>query len=463
MTPKVSVIVPVYNVEPYLPRCLDSLCYQTLQDIEIIAVNDGSTDGSGSVLNQYASRDRRIRVISQANQGLSAARNVGLDLAHAKFIAFIDSDDYINLHMFETLVSIAERDEADIVQCGMRRINEEGKVFKATQMIPPITFEKILYGGINRSACNKLYLRDIFDTHAIRFPVGLYHEDLSVTCQLYYYARKISWTNQHLYYWYSRSHSIWQSVTAKHVRDMFANFESLAKFLEAQEIISAYEPAFVRGCFYYAGLLLNKIENSTSVNPANNLQLRSLFFTELNRFHYTSSGKQSWLKRYDPRLYFANFYGSSMSENLFDKSKEELIQELKQARTELYMQQYGVDDYQTHVNQTFNIRFNLLFKCINGYQKSHQRIAIYGHGQLGQYLIQILSEKLVVVADQAADTIRGKGYTLCLPEALTNYDFDGLIITVLGQETEISRYLKEVIGIPEEKILKLDLVNGPTH
>ena len=111
--PKVSVIIPVYNVEKYLGECLDSVLRQTLEDIEIICVDDGSTDGSAKMLAEYAAKDPRIRIITQANAGLSAARNVGMDAATGKYIYFLDSDDYIKDDAMEKCFSICERDGLD--------------------------------------------------------------------------------------------------------------------------------------------------------------------------------------------------------------------------------------------------------------------------------------------------------------------------------------------------------------
>ena len=111
--PKVSVVIPVYNVEKYLGECLDSVLRQTLNEIEIICVDDGSTDGSAAILQKYAAADPRIRLISQANAGLSAARNAGMDAATGKYIYFLDSDDYISADAMEKCFSICERDDLD--------------------------------------------------------------------------------------------------------------------------------------------------------------------------------------------------------------------------------------------------------------------------------------------------------------------------------------------------------------
>ena len=115
--PKVSVIIPVYNVEKYLSECLDSVVNQTLKDIEIICVNDGSPDGSAEILEEYAQKDNRIKVITQENRGVSEARNSGLKIASGEYIAFLDSDDYIDLKFFEQLYKRGIESNSDVVVC----------------------------------------------------------------------------------------------------------------------------------------------------------------------------------------------------------------------------------------------------------------------------------------------------------------------------------------------------------
>ncbi len=121
---KVSIIVPVYNVEKYLKRCLDSLISQTLKDIEIICVNDGSKDNSDKILEEYARKDSRIIIINQENQGISVARNNGMDIAKGKYVGFVDSDDWVDSDFFEKLYNAAEKNNAQMAVCSIIRLNE---------------------------------------------------------------------------------------------------------------------------------------------------------------------------------------------------------------------------------------------------------------------------------------------------------------------------------------------------
>ena len=117
-TPHVSILIPIYNVEKYLPRCLDSLLNQTLTDIEIICVNDGSIDNSLKLLKQYQAQDNRIIIVDKKNGGLPSARNAGLDRARGEYVGFVDSDDYVEPSMFETLYKTAKKENSEVVICG---------------------------------------------------------------------------------------------------------------------------------------------------------------------------------------------------------------------------------------------------------------------------------------------------------------------------------------------------------
>lgn len=147
MTPLISVIIPVYNAEKYLRRCLDSVVAQTYRNLEIICVDDGSVDESGKICDQYAVRDARIKVIHQENQGLSAARNKGLDAAEGEYIAFVDSDDYILEDMFERLYIALTRFNTMYVICGFNAVDPDGKILDAHAVdeVQKYTGEEALY------------------------------------------------------------------------------------------------------------------------------------------------------------------------------------------------------------------------------------------------------------------------------------------------------------------------------
>ena len=186
-TPLISVIIPVYNVEKYLHRCLDSVIAQTYQNLEIICVDDGSIDDSGKICDQYAVRDARIKVIHQENQGLSAARNRGLDAAEGEYIAFVDSDDYILEDMYKKMLDKLLNYNVDLCVCQWQYEFSDGRQVVKKKNIDPtiygrktsLEFASFLYrgnyeNGVVVAAWNKLYRRALLDK--IRFE-GRIHED----------------------------------------------------------------------------------------------------------------------------------------------------------------------------------------------------------------------------------------------------------------------------------------------
>lgn len=186
-TPLISVIIPVYNVEKYLHRCLDSVIAQTYQNLEIICVDDGSIDESGRICDQYAVRDARIKVIHQENQGLSAARNRGLDAAEGEYIAFVDSDDYILEDMYKKMLDKLLNYNVDLCVCQWQYEFSDGRQVVKRKNIDPtiygrkasLEFARFLYmgnyeNGVVVAAWNKLYRRALLDK--IRFE-GRIHED----------------------------------------------------------------------------------------------------------------------------------------------------------------------------------------------------------------------------------------------------------------------------------------------
>lgn len=213
MVPRLSVIVPVYNVEKYLPKCLDSLIHQTLQEIEIILVNDGSTDNSETICRAYADKDDRIILYSKPNGGLSDARNFGLQQAKSKIVGFVDSDDYIDLDMFQILLEIKEKSHAEIAVGGVKMATNDGKVYmvraveRETVSNRHDAMEELLKSKkILNSVCNKIFDISLFEQ--ILFPVGKLYEDEYVTYKLFDRANTIAMTNQVFYYYRSSPESI---------------------------------------------------------------------------------------------------------------------------------------------------------------------------------------------------------------------------------------------------------------
>ncbi|PXV62538.1 glycosyl transferase family 2 [Dysgonomonas alginatilytica] len=212
----VTIIVPVYNVEQYLPKCLDSIISQIYKNIEIILINDGSTDRSLAICEEYKEKDNRITIFNQKNQGLSSARNVGLDNAKGDFISFIDSDDFVAADFISELYTLLKDTDSDIVQCDYIQVEEDDAVFIPksssfrTEEFSAYEYLQRLYSKKiyprNVVVWNKLYHKNIWDN--IRFPLGKLNEDEAVVHYIYDRATKITVSSKILYFYLKRSGSI---------------------------------------------------------------------------------------------------------------------------------------------------------------------------------------------------------------------------------------------------------------
>lgn len=217
---KVSVIVPVYNVEKYLRKCLGSLVSQTLQDIEIIVVNDGSGDHSQEIIEEFSEKyPEKIRNFTKENGGLSDARNYGLDRATGEFISFVDSDDYVTATMFGEMYDLAKKYNAEMVVCNLQKVDEQGNVTQKLTQIPNMP-EVIdlrnnfsVFSDLSYFACNKIVRKELFED--IRFKKGIHFEDIQLIPQLLLKCTTIAQTQNYHYQYLERTDSITKTHTGR--------------------------------------------------------------------------------------------------------------------------------------------------------------------------------------------------------------------------------------------------------
>lgn len=205
----ISVIVPVYNVEGYLERCIDSIIAQTIENIEIILVDDGSTDSSGLICDRYAEIDNRIKVIHKENGGLSDARNAGITVASGQWYSFIDSDDYISENFLEDLYSAAKDNDCQIAVCNMVRVYEDGTAenfYSPSNELVVLKDDNKYETLVQPSVCNKLFKSQLFND--VDFPKGKYSEDTFVYHILIYKSKGAVFTGNNGYFYYFRRDSI---------------------------------------------------------------------------------------------------------------------------------------------------------------------------------------------------------------------------------------------------------------
>ena len=200
--PKVSVIVPIYNTSEYVEKCLDSLVNQTLKDIEIIVVNDGSTDDSAEKIKPYLEKYKNIVYVEKTNGGLSDSRNAGLEKASGKYVAFVDSDDYVDLTMYETMYEKAESESLDLVECDFywvypnKQVEDKGFRYKTKR-------EMFVHARV--MACNKLIRKDIIKE---KFPLALHYEDVEFFYKLLPRIKTFGHVEKPFYYYIQRANSI---------------------------------------------------------------------------------------------------------------------------------------------------------------------------------------------------------------------------------------------------------------
>ncbi|MCI9435161.1 MAG: glycosyltransferase [Bacilli bacterium] len=309
----VSVVVPIYNVEQYLQKCLNSICNQTYKNLEILLINDGAKDNSLEICNKNAKKDERIKVVSQKNGGLSKARNTGLKKATGEYICFIDADDFIDEHYIEYMLRNMLEYEADICACDFHYINEDEEtwsknVIKNNQEFTNIEAICDILGEKQTTevmAWNKLYKRSLFIENNIIFPVGKLHEDNFTTYKLYYFAKKITLINDKLYFYLQRNNSIMsQKFNTKRLevldvvnetREFFKNHNLKIE----SELIDCYELLIILNLINtmmrnnYVGNekqeLINKIRNNKKI------YLRNKYIGSKNKLLVVLLGKKGKL------------------------------------------------------------------------------------------------------------------------------------------------------------------------
>lgn len=210
----ISVIVPVYNVEQYLARCVDSILSQTYENLEIILVDDGAKDRSGRICDEYAARDSRVCVIHKENGGLSSARNAGIEAATGEYLAFVDSDDWLELDAYAHMLSLMKQYDAKLVCAGRYDVNGKtgerrvGLCPKKEECIPAeeMVGRIFLWDNCDSSACDKLYHHSLLDS--FRYPEGRVCEDVPVTYRIVLQAERVVMCDKPIYNYYHRPESI---------------------------------------------------------------------------------------------------------------------------------------------------------------------------------------------------------------------------------------------------------------
>ena len=276
-TPLVSIIVPVYQVKDYVGECVESLLAQTYANLEILLVDDGSTDGSGALCDEYAAKGSRVRVIHQENQGLSAARNTGIELATGEYVAFVDSDDMVLPDFIETLYKLLRKYQADIALCGYvkcrtedlagvrNELSSSGKerCMTSTQMLRQWHGK---YKKWETVAWNKLYRRSVLegreDNSAMHFPIGRRHEDVLTSHLFVANATRVVMTMRKLYLYRIRPGSITdQSIMTEFKEENLRAQRERMAFFKERRYWRAYLNLFIGYVLHWAWFRWRRISN----------------------------------------------------------------------------------------------------------------------------------------------------------------------------------------------------------
>ncbi len=260
---QISIIIPIFNSEKYLKRCLDSLTNQTFKDIEIICINDGSTDNSLKILENYKNIDDRIKIINQNNQGQSVARNVGIKVATGKYIAFVDADDWVDKDFFEKLYDAAEKNNCDIAVGGIIRLHKFNKKFH-------LKFDQeIITEDVNKKfeicdvpelsyVWNKIYKKEAFIKNNLKFEEGIFYEDVILTPEILYTLGKlIAVPGTYYYYWRSSNSTVTQRSNKANKDSIYAHNKAKNYISEHNIDISTHEPITKR--YKILGMTILKI------------------------------------------------------------------------------------------------------------------------------------------------------------------------------------------------------------
>lgn len=237
---KVSVIIPVYNVEKYIDKCLDSLVHQTLEEIEIIVVNDGSPDNSQKIIDKYVKKyPKKVKSFIKKNGGQGSARNFGLKKASGEYIGFVDSDDFVELNMFEVMYEKAISNQYDIVICNDYLVYEDGRRKEEVNYDSNIdNFDNAFFGKL--AVWNKIYKRDLILNHHISFKEKVWYEDLAFSLKTFVWASKIGYVDDCLYDYLLREGSTMNNSNVERNLELLDAFDDIIYYLKENNIYEKY-------------------------------------------------------------------------------------------------------------------------------------------------------------------------------------------------------------------------------
>lgn len=241
---KVSIIVPVYNTEKYLNKCLDALTGQTLEDIEIVLVNDGSTDGSQAIMEGYRAKfPDKVKILVKENGGQATARNLGIRECTGEYIGFADSDDFVDTTMFEKMYQLAKNTDADMVECHFHYIQSDGEKWvelPARGNVRKYGSRKNMFIDPQVSPWNKLYRREVLMQEGVDFPEGIIYEDTAFYIKTIPYVERQEYLDEKLVYYMFRGNSTMNANRSRKVGDIFTVLQNVIDFYQDKGLYEEY-------------------------------------------------------------------------------------------------------------------------------------------------------------------------------------------------------------------------------
>lgn len=311
------MIIPVFNIEDYVSRCIESIINQTYCNLEIILINDGSTDNSGSICDEWAKRDSRIRVVTKENGGLSDARNEGIKAATGDFITFVDGDDIISSYMLDYLYKVLIENETDIAMTSMVKFDVKLPNYTNSSLVETMSSSEMLINKIYKNstweACGKLYRKSLF-ANGCEFLKGMLYEDMDFTLKIFSVANKVSFSHSNLYGYYQRDNSIMGKSKIRISEDLIEISKSNIDFINQIYMEQDYElhqelfSYFVK----HPTKLLESIEESKSYKA------NTLFIRQYKSFYRSIFG-DILKNKYIDKKYKVGIFISMFSVNIYNK------------------------------------------------------------------------------------------------------------------------------------------------
>ncbi|WP_198266402.1 glycosyltransferase [sulfur-oxidizing endosymbiont of Gigantopelta aegis] len=411
----ISVIIPVYNTELYLERCLASILSQNLNNIEIevIIINDGSTDSSATIIDDFKRSDPRVIIYNQKNHGAWAARNKGITLAKGEYLVFVDSDDDISPNMLKDLYCQASEQSSDIVVSMYKRISDTGKVSSISRTCvsknKEAIFQDILTSNILPTVWSKLIRRSIFIENNIYFPELDYFEDIIVAIKLFYFAQSISIVNIPYYNWHIRDGSATRQSSLEHISDKFLMLDSIKNFLIEQKIYIKYKAEYLCQC---AKRIISEINVVNLFADDRSNDMLGIIFNEMETRQLMDKENLQLLNQYDNELYKNLKYNIIDKTSYINLSREALEKKFETCSILLLKSEMELEALQTFKGFRFLSESEKapLQKLKNKF--NNKRCFILGNGpSLNQCDLMLLKNEFTFASNGIIANISSDGFT----------------------------------------------------